>query len=182
MSRCPENTQWVLYAADELPPRTRRALEAHLARCEACRREAASVARGMTALAALDREPPVPAQAMETLRRRLRVAAAHKVAQPSILAVIRPYRWAAAAAIILLAAFAWMLVPPPVNPAVPTPWISDVQVQEEIAEITVGVEMLESSMNGLTADAAPVRPQDADDPALDDLDQFLEGIWAEINA
>jgi anti-sigma factor RsiW len=181
MSHCPENTEWVLYATDELPPRRRRALDAHLAGCGACRREIADIARGMKALSALDRQPAPPARAMESLRRSLRVAAAHKVAQPSILAFIRPYRWAAAAAVVLLAVSVWVLLPPGGNqPALSV--MTDVQVQEELAEITAGVEILESGMGSLTVDAAPIRQQDPDDPTMDELDQFLDSIWAEIDA
>ena len=65
---CPNNTEWVLYATGELPPPRRSELEAHLAGCEACRREAEVLARGLAALATLEREPALRPQVMETLR------------------------------------------------------------------------------------------------------------------
>ena len=116
MNRCPDKTQWVLYAADELPTRERRALQDHLDTCEACRRELEAVARGLSALDALGTAPAVRPAALETLRRRLAVAAAHKATRPGILARLYRARWVAAAAIIVVAALVYSFFPPSTPP------------------------------------------------------------------
>lgn len=148
MNRCPDNTEWVLYATGEVPLRRRRALASHLEGCQACRREVQAVERGLAALETLDREPPVRPQALEMLRKRLSVAAARKAARPGVLARIYPYRWAAAAAVIIAVALAYALVPstdrpPPVAGGTQAAWMDEAQFEEEIAEISTEIEMLE---------------------------------------
>lgn len=148
MNRCPDRTQWVLFAAGETSPRCRRALQRHLESCQACRREVEAVERGLAALEALDREPAVRPQALDTLRKRLSVASARRVVRPGVLARIYPYRWAAAAAVIIAVALGYALVPPPSPPpGVPagtrTAWMDETQFVDEIAEISAEIELLE---------------------------------------
>ena len=173
---CPNNTEWVLYATGELPPPRRSQLEAHLAGCEACRREAEVLARGLAALATLEREPALRPQVMEALRRR---AGEVSRARPAVVSLWRRYRWvAAAAAVIVFAISAAMLAPTGSRPAV-TPWVTDVHVQEEIAEITAGVEMLEACSNGKAPDPAP---DAADDQTYEELEFFFDQLRAEVDA
>ncbi|MBM4017620.1 MAG: hypothetical protein FJ288_04700 [Planctomycetes bacterium] len=178
---CPRNEEWVLYAAEELPARRRRALASHLAGCPACRREAAAVSRGLAALAAIE-APGLGAEAEASLRRRL--AAAHR--PPAVIRFLWRHRWsAAAAALVLLAVGAWMLAPPtsptPAHPA-PGTWLTDVQVQAELAEIAAGVEILEAGADGQVADATMPAPETNGDWLLDEIDRFLEQLRAEIEA
>jgi anti-sigma factor RsiW len=191
MNRCPKPTDWLLHAAGELSPRRRRDLDAHLAACETCRAESASLARGLAALETLDRQPAVRAEAMESLRRRLGVAAAHRAARPAILTVVWRHRWAAAAAVILVAAVAWTLAPGPKGPlpatlaptaAAQPSWVTDIQVQEEIAEITAGVEMLESGLDARTCEATAPRAEAPVDPAIDEMERFIEQLRADLDA
>jgi anti-sigma factor RsiW len=193
MSRCPENTEWVLYAAGELPAGRRSALEAHLEACATCRREAAVLRRGLAAMEVLDRDAPVRPEAMETLKRRLRDAAAHRPARRPIVLVLWHYRWTAAAAVLVAAVMAWSLIytPTVVIPRVASTqatalpaaqWLPDAQVQEEITEIAAGVEMLEGSENGQLCEADPGRPDTGNDDSLDETDQMLEMLQAESDA
>ena len=140
MKRCPDKTEWVLYASEEAPEGRRADLEAHLEGCEACRREVSALRRGLRALTALTRESPVRPEGMETLRRRLRVAAAHRAARPRVIVAVWQYRWAAAAAAVVLAAAAWTLWPAgrPIRAA------QDTDISDAIAEITAAVEILET--------------------------------------
>ena len=181
MSHCPDNTEWTLYAADELSAARRRALAAHLDVCEVCRREAAAQSRGLKALGRLDREPAVRPEAMETLRQRLRFAAAHKPARPTILTLGRRYGWVAAAALILVVAGVWAIRPP--APAVNQPrLISDTQIIEELAEISASVELLEASLNGKAPEPPTVRPNICDEDAADEIEQFMEYLRTEMDA
>ncbi|MCX5684613.1 MAG: zf-HC2 domain-containing protein [Planctomycetota bacterium] len=176
---CPNETEWVLYASGELPPDRRQALDAHLAGCDACRREAQTLARGLAALATLDREPTVRPLVMETLRTRAR-----KETQPSVVSILRRYRWvAAAAAVVVLAIGLATLMPQTGEPTAITAaraWVTDSHLQEEIAEITAGVEMLEACSNG----KAPDVTNDAgdDDQSLDELEFFFDQLRAEVDA
>ena len=190
MSRCPEKTEWVLYAAGELPASRQSALEAHLAACATCRSEAAVLWRGLTAMEVLDRDAPLRPEAMETLKRRLHADAAHRPVRTPVVLVLWHYRWAAAAAVLVAAVMAWPLIytPTVVIPPVAAPqamalpaaqWLPDAQVQEEITEIAAGVELLEGSENGKLAEAGPVQTDSGSNESLDETDQMLEMLQAE---
>ncbi|MCX5655856.1 MAG: zf-HC2 domain-containing protein [Planctomycetota bacterium] len=173
---CPNETEWVLYASGELPPSRRQALESHLAGCDACRREAESLARGLAALATLERTPAVRPEVMKTLRDRARTASG---ARPAVVSIRRRYRWvAAAAAVVVLAIGAATFVPTICRQAA-DPWVTDTHVQEEIAEITAGVEMLEGYATAKTPEAAPAAP---DDQTFEELEFFFNQLRAEVDA
>jgi anti-sigma factor RsiW len=193
MSRCPENTEWVLYAAGELPASRRSALEAHLEACATCRSEADVLRRGLAAMEVLDRDAPLRPEAVETLKRRLRADADHRPARRPLVLVLRHYRWAAAAAVFVAAVLAWSLIPEPtvtIQPPAATQlmvppaaqWQPDSAVQEEIAEIAAGVEMLEGGYSGTLCEADPGRPDIGNDDSLDETDQMLEMLQAENDA
>ena len=180
---CPNKTDWVLYASGELPPARRQVLEAHLAGCDACRRDAEGLARGLAALATLEREPTVRPQVMETLRTRAREAA---LAMPTVASLWRQYRWVAAAAavVVLAAGLAIVVSPTAQQPAArqqpAAVWVTDAHLQEELAEITAGIEMLEARSNGKAPDVAPA--PDVDDPLYDELEFFFDQLRAEVDA
>jgi anti-sigma factor RsiW len=188
MSGCPKNTEWVLYVAGELPPRRTSALREHMDACESCRREVRDLERGMMAMASLDRDAPARPEAIETLRRRLRVAAANRPARTTIFQITRRYGWMAAAAGIILAALLWTALPKgPAHFTAPRPapvagFVTDVQVQEELAEIAAGVEILEHGDNGQTCDAAPVRSDNLDQELQDEFDRLMDALWADTKA
>jgi len=188
MNNCPKNTEWVLYAAGELPPRPRSALRKHLESCETCRREVRDISRGLRAMEEIDRNAPSRPEAIETLRRRLRVAAANRPARPTVLEISRRYGWLAAAAAIILASLLWTALPrgpghlPPLAPLPAAGFVTDAQVQEELAEITAGVEILEHADNGQTYVAAPARPDNLDQELQDEYDWLMDALWAETNA
>jgi len=193
MSRCPENMEWVLYAAGEVPAGRRSALEAHLAACEACRSEVATLRRGLAAMEVLDRDAPVRPEAMESLRRRLRAAADHRPARRPFVLVLWHYRWTAAAAVLVAAVVAWSLIPgptgtiqPPAAPQATAPvaaqWMPDAQVQEEITEIAAGIELLEAGENGKLSGAKAAQTDNGSDESLDETDQMLEMLQAESDA
>ena len=181
MNRCPDNTKWVLYAADELPADERRILAAHLESCADCRREADALARGMAALSLLPQEAPLRPELVESLRIRLRPAA-----RPRILSPFVRHRWiAAAAAAVLLIAGVWTVLlqtPPdtkrPTSTTSMTAWVTDLRVSDELTEIAAGVELLENSIGDRTCDAADA---DSNPAANDELDQYLETLQAEFD-
>ena len=154
MKRCPDKTEWVLYAAEEVSEGRRGDLEAHLEACEACRRDVSALRRGLRALTALARESPVRPEGMEALKRHLRVAAAHRASprrsrasprrsragEPRILVAVWRYRWVAAAAAVVLAAATWTLWPA----GRPAGAAQDTDISDAIAEITAAVEILET--------------------------------------
>ena len=75
--RCQRAQKWMTAAVDgELAPRRRRALDAHLAACAACRRELAVTERMLTALEGLPMEAAVSARLEQATLRRVRLAAA----------------------------------------------------------------------------------------------------------
>lgn len=74
--RCRTAQQTSIAATDRPPaPRVRRALERHLARCEACRADAAGTNRLLEALAGLSFEREVPARVEQSVLRRVRILA-----------------------------------------------------------------------------------------------------------
>jgi len=186
MSRCPDNSEWVLWAADEVSPDRRRTLELHRAACAACRRESASVARGLTALGHMDRAVEPRAEALASLRRRLADARAEKAARPSVLVFLYSHRWAAAAAAVFVLAFlVWTALPgAPVTHMIV--FKSDAQVQEDLAKITVSVDMLEFA-EGLAvtefvpAHPGPAQPAAPDDMYMDEFDQLMDALQAEMD-
>lgn len=156
MNRCPDHTDWVLYAAGELDEPRRTALAAHLDGCDACRAEVATLARGLAALEALEREPAMRPEALDALRRRLGAAAAHAAPRPRAQSIVYRYGWLAAAAVLVAAAVVYSLLPPTPT-AVPVPvarhqWLDEDQFVSELAEITAGVEILEIGDYTVAAD------------------------------
>ena len=176
---CPNNTQWVLYAAGEVPPGRRLAMDAHLAACDACRREVAGLEKGLAALGALE-APALWPEAVAALRSRLR----QTPRRPAVVVFFRRRRWAvAAAAVVVLALGAWAIVPSlmqaPGSPAVS--WVTDAHLQEELAEIAAGVEMLEAACAKPTAPAA-TEPAEAGDWSMEEIDRFIDLLQAEMDA
>jgi anti-sigma factor RsiW len=205
MNRCPDNSEWVLWAADEVSPDRRRTLDAHLATCDECRRESAGVARGMTALSSICTAAP-GADAMASLRRRLAEAKAKKAAQPKILVFLGQYRWATAAAAVLIVAMGVFIAIPHNQQVLHHPGFmapvatnvhgnaavrSDADVQLDLAKLTQAVEMLEAADGLASADltpthaaptnAAPATKTAPEDPYLDEFDQILETLQAEMD-
>ncbi|HUU31198.1 MAG TPA: hypothetical protein VMY69_03765 [Phycisphaerae bacterium] len=170
MKRCPDKTEWVLYAAEEAPEGRRGDLEAHLEACEACRRDVSALRRGLRALTALARESPVRPEGLETLRRHLRVAAAHRAARPGAAAAVWRYRWVAAAAAIVLATTLWTLWPAgqPVRTA------PDADLSDAIAEITVALEILETDQYAGTTPNGSSRFEKKTKEAADDTERLLD--------
>lgn len=77
--RCERAQQWMTAAVDgELSPRRRRALDRHLAGCEACRYELVTTERMLAAVAALPGEAEVPAHVEQATLRRVRLLAAEE--------------------------------------------------------------------------------------------------------
>ncbi len=141
MTHCPEPTEWVLYAADELPAGRQDELDEHLAACDACRREVDGLRRGLAAMAAMEAAPPLRAETLATLRRRLAAEAEHKRERPARRRS-HPLRWVGAAAAAAAAVVALVLLLD--TEPQPTPWPDPEQVDTEIAEITASLELLES--------------------------------------
>jgi anti-sigma factor RsiW len=176
---CPNNTQWVLYAAGEVPPGRRQAMDAHLAACDACRRKAADLQKGLAALGALA-APALRPEAVAALRSRLSQAPR----QPAVVLFFRQRRWAvAAAAVFVLALGAWAIVPSlmqaPGSPA--ASWVTDAHLQEELVEIAAGVEMLEAACAKPTAPAA-TEPETSGDWSMEEIDRFIDLLQAEMDA
>jgi len=189
MTRCPDNSEWVLWGADEVTPDRHRELDAHRATCDACRRESASVARGMTALARMDRTVEPRAEAMVSLRRRMAEVRAEKAARPRVLTFLYSHRWSAAAAAVFVMAFvAWTAVAPPTHPTdtVAVKVRTDAQVQEDLARIAASLEMLESADSAVAmeltpAHPAPAQPLDTEDPYMDEFEQLMDALEAETD-
>ena len=176
---CPTNTEWVRYAAGDLAPRRRRALDAHLASCNACRRDAAGLERGLAALRQLEPAALRP-QALQTLRTRLGQARR----PPAVIRMLWQHRWAAAAAAVFLLAFgAWTLVPPASLDSRPPAWVTDIHMQEELAEIMAEVEILEAAANPKPPEPVAPRPNASSaDPSVEEIDRFIESLQAEMEA
>jgi anti-sigma factor RsiW len=178
MNRCPEQTEWVLYAADELAASRRDVLQAHLESCAACREEMAAVSRGLASLAVLDREPALRPQAAATLRYRLADAAERRTARPWILAFFSRHRWAAAAALILWVTLAAAILAP-VRPAAHN-WLTDTQVSDEITAITAAVDMLERGDTALALENGVNHQAPPADKIDDEVEQFLQDLSNEL--
>jgi len=180
MTRCPKPESWVAYAAGELAPPRRRLLAAHLESCDACRREVRALARGLEAMESLEREPHLRPEMMETLRRRLRVAAANRPARPRLITVFARYGWVAAAAVVVAAAIVlhW--------PAESTPaGLPGNHQAESLQEVAAAIELLQLADN----DTAPPTPQNLFPGGrvneldllleLDDADMLLEYLMSQ---
>lgn len=185
MKTCPDNSERLLYAADELPAARRRAFESHLAACDACRAETAALVRGLTLLHDLPEAPAPRPEMTASLRRRLALAADERAAQPRFFRITQPARWAAAAAVLVAAVMAFVLWPKPdatttpqAEPAQAIRWVDDLHVQDELAEITAGIEMLEAADYGRvrTNGAAP-KPA----PAGRSIDEEVERMLQELS-
>jgi len=141
MTRCPDTTDWVLYAAGEAPPDRQAALADHLKACPACRAELAGLCRGLETLSALDPAPPVRAEALASLRDRLAAERRPARARSGLRRKAFRYGWvaaaAAAAAIVLVTVLS---TPHPDNHA----WADSTDVENEIVEIAAELELLES--------------------------------------
>lgn len=178
MNRCPEETEWVLYTADELAASRRDVLQAHLESCAACREEMAAVSRGLASLAVLDREPALRPQAAARLRYRLADAADRRTARPWIFAFFSRHRWAAAAALILWVTLAAAIVGP-VRPTAHN-WLTDTQVTDEITAITAAVDLLERGDTALALDNGLSHQAPPADKIDDEVDQFLQELANEL--
>ncbi|MFO8013218.1 MAG: zf-HC2 domain-containing protein [Phycisphaerae bacterium] len=162
MTRCPEPTEWVLYAADELPAPRRAELDRHLAACDACRREVDGLRRGFEALDVLEAAPPLRAEALAAVRRRLADDAAPR-GKPRARRRYHPLRWlgAAAAAAAAVVALVLLLDTEPQ----PATWPEQEQVDAEIVEITASLELLESDTSAFAWDLDwPDEPAGPDTP------------------
>jgi anti-sigma factor RsiW len=183
MNRCPDHSEWVLWAADETTPERRRELEAHRAACDDCRRQSAAVARGLGALAFLESGATPSPDAMRALRGKLHAVAAKRAATPRVILFLNRHHWAAsAAAVFVLAIGVWTFMP---HTAVPPSILiihhnlprTDVQLQDELARISADLELMEAADLVVTNDLGPARPTVAPakpatmpDSELDDMD------------
>jgi len=138
MTSCPDVTEWILYAADEVSAPRREELARHLSACDACRRELDRLQRGFEALETLEAPPPLRAEALHTLRRRLAAEGQRRSRQHRRLRALRWFGAAAAAAAVVAVA---VFLPP--EPQQPT-WPDREQVDAEITEIAATLELLES--------------------------------------
>ena len=152
MTRCPDQTEWVLYAAGEVPAPRQDELTDHLAACDACRRELGRLRRGLEALETLEAAPPVRAEALHALRRRL-AAEAQRRGKRRPRRRRHPLRWIGAAAAVAasVVALAVLLTPEPQQPA----WPDQGQVDAEITEIAAAIELLESDTFTIAWDFEP---------------------------
>ncbi|HUW99751.1 MAG TPA: zf-HC2 domain-containing protein [Phycisphaerae bacterium] len=177
MNGCPKGEEWVAYVAGEVAPRLHRMLAAHLDVCPACRREVEDLARGLEALGALAHEPPLRPEAMERLRRRLRVAAAHPPspgglrrtsppARPRVVRLFVRYGWAAAAAVLIAAALLWHTAAPD-QATLPL----GNHHAEAIEEIAAAIELLDLADNGTRSERLDRLPGGG---AAEEIHLFLE--------
>jgi len=140
MTRCPDATDWVLYASGEMAADRRAECDAHLEACATCRDELAAVRRGVEAMQAAPSAPPLRAEALRTLRDRLADEARAGV-RPSRRR--HPVRWLTGAAAAAAAVVAAVLLSLPEETPEPT-WTDVAQIDDEIAEIAAGLELLET--------------------------------------
>ena len=167
---CPKKELLVLFVAGELPPRRHRAIEAHLESCAACRSEVQHLARGLATMEHLEREPAIPPATLESLRHRLRAAAAHRSPRPTVLIILNRYRWVAAAAAVVLAAMTVIVWNPFRSTPRPSLIVENNQA-EAIVEIAAAVELLESAENETGTDRTDVAPLDQN---VEEMDLLLE--------
>jgi anti-sigma factor RsiW len=178
MNPCPDETELVLYAAGELPAAQEESLKAHLAACEACRHEAAAIARGLAALARLDPGPALSAGALERLNQRLGQAEAERRAVRAPAAILRrlrpaapagPFSWAlAAAAVLVLGILVWTAVPPAA--LLPTEYAAG----DGLLEAEVALELLKA-----TDHHAPSPLLALEEQALDEIEVLMDVLSAE---
>jgi len=133
MSEC-RREELVLLVTGDADEARRERLEAHLAACSACREELERQRGSWRAVAALGIDTP-SAEAMATLRSEMRRAQLRR----RKLRVIRiwAFRWAGAAAAILVLAIGWYAI----NPG-PAPEIIGVALDEQLRQIAIDVEEL----------------------------------------
>ncbi len=167
MNACPDKTDLVLYAAGEMPSGDARALEAHLAACPACHDEVVDLKRGLAALAHLEREPALPPRLARTVENHTAPRARPRIRSP--------WRWAAAAAAILVAAVGvWTLMQPketdPFPDPAPTAARSDELVGEALDEIDLAIRLIEADEADEVAAVAPAWDSDA----LDEIELLLD--------
>ena len=130
---CPEREEALaLHVGRDLPPADARELEAHLEGCPGCRFFLDELEESRSALTALAAEAP-PAAGLADVHRRVmdEVRAGGETEKGGIFRAGSPWRWAAAAAVVLAlgAALAWRLGPgtgpeSPGSPADERVWIA----------------------------------------------------------
>jgi|WetSurMetagenome_2_1015567.scaffolds.fasta_scaffold20435_4 hypothetical protein len=183
MNTCPRETDWVLYATGELDAVRAAELRVHLASCQACTHQVASLTRGLAALEMIDRDAPMRAEAMDALRRRL--AAEPARSQPTILVLARRWPWAAAASILLVVTLAWALWPatPTVEIAIgsgPKPVIhypTDSAIQDKLTEMSIMVDIMESNDRSAVPTVPAVAPRSQDM----DLEEYYEYLNSQFD-
>jgi anti-sigma factor RsiW len=185
MNECPKSADLVLYAAGEMDPATAETVRCHLDACEACRAEVARLARGLAALALLEREPALRPEAAARIERRLERhiagrADATQSRRPWIVR-FRPYlrQALAAAAVLLLAVGVWLAGRP-----------ADLgeldDTDEAILELAVAVELLEIGEDtDEEADLAEPESETVpawDEESLEEIELLLELMTLEEDA
>jgi len=151
MTGCPDATEWVLYASGEVAAGRRHELDEHLQTCPACQAELNSLRRGFEALDTLAPVPPLRADVLHALRNRLAAEVRATHACPSRRR--HPVRWLAGAAAVAAAVLVAVLINLPESPE-PT-WTDVAQMDEEIVEITAGLELLETDTFATVLDFTP---------------------------
>jgi len=140
------------YAHQELDEETRRAVDAHLDGCDACRAELAGVTRiGAVLRAAVEPAEP-PAGLAEHSARAAFVAGRRPRARPSLLDRLLPVAWPTALASAATAALLWFAVPA-ASAKSPT-WGGTIEAASlglgasggETAELTVATELMAATL------------------------------------
>jgi anti-sigma factor RsiW len=129
MTGCSGAKRLTAYHDDELSPEERREVEAHLARCEACARELAEL-RALSGVLAGAKEPVVPDGMVGRVRGRL-----ERAAQPEIVRLCRRVALAAAAVLVVCAAWLWQSGDGAAPGAAPAAWeVAAVTLDEALAQ------------------------------------------------